>query len=280
MIRNIGIRGKYVICGVAVLILLAVAVIVFSHVGWCRASSENVEPLQSYTEYYIPVLPDHSVRVAVAPGSTIVSTDGITTWEFTDGTNVTVLGAELLAPNGVNTYKQSDESVYTSVGGRTLSLYGTAIITETNYQMWCNDNCVIESVPRWNINAQLDALPTVGKVEGFMSSKGVIMPENNTSVDPVYTADVWHSGSSYMYAYIQLGFIDSIRTQLYTYARLSGTGILSWYESDDVFYVETSRLVIAAKKKTENKWVIYGSSLDKKDFVLINLSDAIHEVSK
>lgn len=270
------------------IIIIVIVVIALFCVGFTVSAlvalhnKSDVEMSMTYLN--IPLIDDYFMVTPVVEGASIVETDGIGTWKLSDGTTISVYNSTVrtgvtLVDNDVYIGKNQVERIgqgYTVVVNNEDQLIIDAITNTWSKQL----NATGIKTPTWISKYKLDALPLTEGVEGVMSPKGVILPDQPTGSDSkLYTAEIWKQDTSYMSAYIKYDYIDNVRATIYNYltidTELNYVPKLTWYDDTQYILATNSTSVMAAKKVTENKFIIYSASIDNLDYVLVNLSDNV-----
>lgn len=247
-------------------------------VGQRKAASDDENLGREMVWAGIPLFNYETVSVPITKGATIVSSDGVCTWEFTDGTKITVyqsdhhVGMKNLSPH-VYYNKESAQYVY---DGYSVVVESSKEVISDVCSVWEKyDPCTYTTEVNWDSSCQMEKLPTSHEVKGVESPKGVILPGTVYPRDKsLYSAEVWKDGISYMSAYVKYEKMSEVEKIIYANVNMFGEEYY-WYKSSDIIFASTDTMVAAAKKITENKYIVYVASVDKLDFVLVNLAKTL-----
>lgn len=278
--HSTSVNPKTLCIGIALCILVAVGI--YSIV---RSTDKPTEaPAIATRQLNIPLIDDYYMSVPVPAEATIVSSDGVGSWELSDGSIITVYNSSV--KTGVTLV---DNEVYSGKGQVERFGFGYTVVINNGNQntidaladVWSKQvTAIYQKSPAWLSKCKLDELPTGKNVPGVMSGRGIIMPERpNTSDSSLYMAEVWKNSPSYMSVYIKYSSIENVRSTLFNYLTvdkdLGSIPYISWYDDTDVLLAYDTENVMAAKKVTSNKFIIYSSSIDVLDYVLLNLSSEV-----
>lgn len=240
---------------------------------------KQLEYSGSTTTMEVPIKETTYAVVTLPVECRLTETDGITYWKFIDGT---VLYRMLNDASGSGKY-DSTNGVYYSGNSTCLVLDEASLVLSTT-----KDNaelmrkCLgVTTVNERRITLgkkqQSSVLPSYDEEAPmeFTDAK-LYMPVNSkaTTFDGS-SAQIYVNGLSYCESWIMLRKLEQLKPILLNYLVCNDTTITKWYESDEVFFAETSSTVVACKKLTQNQWVCYIASADMRDFVLKGI-DTIH----
>lgn len=256
--------------------------VVCINIGNYRLKKKAAEPLTEFTMDMVlidvPIMGYGVINTPIPKGLTLASTDGVCTWTFSDGTKITVYDSEEHAGMTQN----SNWTWYNETSAQYL-IDGSSVVVESDPETIRNvalawkmeDPCWCGIYPEWKDEYKLQQLPKFNEVIGITSPKGVILPGNISALSlNAYSAELWRDETSYVGAYVKYDIEEVIDRLIWAYTTML-TDQYRWYRSDDIIFAYTKENVMAAKKITENKWIIYTASADKMDYVLVNLSKEV-----
>ena len=125
------------------------------------------------------------------------------------------------------------------------------------------------------VENRLKSLPEYEDKSGEMSLVGnIYMPPLHKRMELIpYEADLYTVDDNWLQCFIIDDKFDNIRTQLVSLTQINGNkdDTLLWYQSDEIFYGQSGRNIVAAKRLAYNCWYVYYGSTYMKDYILTGI---------
>lgn len=249
-------------------------------IGTYRLKKKDIEPLEEFTMNMVmirvPIMGYGVIETPIPANLSLESTDGVCTWTFSDGTKITVYDSS----EHVGMKQSSNFTWYDETSAQYILDSDTSVVVESDTETIRNvtlawkqaDPCWCGIYPDWEVKWKMKQLPKYNEVIGVTSPKGIILPGSVSAISVnAYSAELWRNESSYVGAYVKYDIDDVVDRLIWAYVTMLSDEY-RWYKSDDIIFAYSPVNVMAAKKVTENKWIIYTASIDKLDYVLVNLT--------
>lgn len=224
--------------------------------------SDNVKPLQ------LPITNAGYVEFNIPEELSIVREDGQSFWVLDDYTTIYLLKTPI--PTGVKSDGNcfyTDNSIYYVLPND----QGTLLISCTEdkseyYRDSLNNLSYYEGVffvdLLCNDTNKLGKLPNYEDCEMIVANNSLYMPnEYAGELLGFNTACYFNQGSQFLESWVMYYRLEDLIPMFLPKVLCNTNGtVTAWYEDSDVFYLESDRYVLGAKKITHNQWCCYISS--------------------
>lgn len=243
------------------LLLFAVAML---SVGCSKIEDDDCQ----HEVYFInvPLTGSYWVAVPVIQGDDVVSTDGYVQWELESGSLITRYRGDVTTmASGPN-----EMAIYYSNHKITLVFHGDREWLEhirKHDPEECKGSATLKKENQIGQWASVKELPYV------VDKSGILMPEDyiyNSSLLPVHK-----DGESHFLTAVRYWSEDEIRDLVLAYLAANPGGEIKWMDVDGHFMAHNDVVGVGYKKITVNKYVLYISSVDMFDYILLNVQKVL-----
>lgn len=236
-------------------IKLLIAVAVVTLMCGCSHQPEQI----ATTGFEVPLDNNKVASIAIPASWELKECDGFSYWQFNDDT--VIYRTKSLIPTGDkkgNCY-YSSSSVQRDFGDYAITVKTSKKNVDTVGNLLDGATVFERNVVQYK-EAALESLPEYKDYPMDLTDNGLYMPLEYTDVEfDIYTASHTVNGTNFLLCWIMNYKLEDLKPVLNNLVTCnSGSGKLSsWYESSDVYYAESGRLVVCAKKLTYNTWCCY-----------------------
>lgn len=244
-----------------VLLLLFTAAILF--VG-CSKTDDTCK----HEVYFInvPLTGSSWVAVPALVGDDIVSTDGYVQWELDSGALITRYRGDVTTmASGPN-----EMAIYYADHKITIVLHGSKDWLE---HVKLHDPEVLSGTATLERQNEIGQWASVKDLPYVADKSGILMPEDytyNSALLPVYK-----DGTSHFLTAVRYWSEDEIHDLALSYLAANPGGDIKWMSVDGHLMAHNDVVGVGYKKITVNKYVLYISSVDMFDYILLNVQKVL-----
>lgn len=234
-------------------------------------SSED-KPVVMETEIInIPLAGDRYLELPVPADDTLISTDGYVVWNYLSGGNITKYATAnqsyMVSHANEVVFSDTESNVSLSISGnkdwvKYLETHGSDVKIKSGTLVLNPENQLEEL----QIDHDLDYVDCV---------TGVKMP--GTYYTNSWLMPTYKDGLSYFTTGIKYWNEDEMKEFALSYLKANDYGDTMWFDTGEHFLAYNDKVGIGYKKLTVNKYVVYMSSLDNFDYIVLNMQAVIFE---
>lgn len=245
--------------------------LILAAVALCGCSKEPEPVSMETTILNIPLTGDRYMELPIPLDDALVSTDGYVVWNFASGGNITkytkAYDAPIISHKGEVIYSDEEADVAVSISGNDewvqyLETHSTDVTVRFG---------VLTLDPR----NQLEEIQMDRQLEYVDTEVGIKMPkgyEYNSWLMPTYK-----EGLSYFTTGVKYWNEEEIKEFALSYLKANNYGETMWFSTGDHFLAYNEKVGVGYKKLTVNKYIVYMSSLDNFDYIVLNMEQVIFQ---
>ena len=230
-------------------------------------SEENVVYSNMTKPLQLPIVNAGYVEFEIPEELSIVKEDGQSFWVLNDSTTIYLLKNTI--PMGT---KQDGNCIYNDTNIYYVLPNDCGVITlacaedkNDYYRKSLNNLKFSEGIFLEDLlcteDKMLGKLPEYSEVDMVVADNSLYMPIDYTNALLDFnTACYYNEGSQFVESWVMYYRLNDLKPMLFPKVLCNSGGLTAWYEDKDIFYLETDRYVLGAKKITFNQWCCYIST--------------------
>ena len=206
------------------------------------------------------------VQVPVLIDDPVVTTDGYVQWELESSSLITRYRGDVtsmaLAPDELAIYYPKHDITVVVQGDK-----------EWIEHVKLHDPQIHSGTVQLNKQNEIGQWASIKELPYVVDKSGILMPEDyeyNASLLPVYK-----NGDSHFLTAVRYWSEEEIHELALSYLAANPGGDIKWMDRDGNFMAHNDVVGIGYKKITVNKYVLYVSSVDMFDYVLLNIQKVL-----
>lgn len=202
----------------------------------------------------VPIGDNTRIAVRVPKELELVSTDGMSTWTFSNGFSINVSRAKLSEHGNTDSVR--------SVGDYYVKIFDPEG-SKSQIEPLLMQSEVTEVTMEIPETKRISKLPKYTDLDMVINDSHMYMP---AEAEPMrlfgLPADALIDGKSYVMSFMRNYTMDKLEPMLWNIVTRNGD-LVRFYDDGDILYLESEDTVVACKKFTMTRWCVYITSADK-----------------